>query len=83
MGQYLSVGDVYALQDTCGTGWVSRVPRGQSLSAEIHGATVSWGPETISAAGGALAATIHFDGPFGRGNGADDSVCVCARVANL
>ncbi|CAE7219339.1 unnamed protein product, partial [Symbiodinium microadriaticum] len=60
VGQYLSVGDVYALQDTCGTGWVSRVPRGQSLSAEVHGATVSWGPETISAAGGTLAATIHF-----------------------
>ncbi|CAE6958825.1 unnamed protein product, partial [Symbiodinium sp. CCMP2456] len=49
VGQYLSVGDVYALQDTCGTGWVSRVPRGQSLSAEVHGATVGWGPETISA----------------------------------
>ena len=56
VGHYLSVGDVYALQDTCGIGWVSRVPRGQSLAAQAYGATVGWGSEALSAAGGALAA---------------------------
>ena len=60
VGHYLSVGDAYTLLDTCGTGWVSPVPRGRSLDAQAYGygASVSWGSDGITAAGGALATMV-------------------------